>query len=125
MKRNKKYKERYDLQAKDLSNIEPGTTVRIRTNKQNDWSAKGIVMSRCSEPRSYSVKNSKGNMVRRNRRHLLPTEEKYEEQINYDELQCSETEVNEESTIGYNVEESVEDSSSKSPTIEQCSSRRF
>ena len=72
--------------GKDLNPIKPGCTVRIRTDKQSDWMDKGVVVQKCPEPRSYLVKNQKGNVVRRNRKHLLPTKEKYEVQINYDDL---------------------------------------
>jgi len=57
----------YNKHAKDLPEIVPGTTVRISTDKDGDWTEHGIVMNTSSEPRSYCVKNSKGNIVRRNR----------------------------------------------------------
>ena len=35
------------------------------------------------EPRSYNVVNEKGNTIRRNRWQLLPTNETFEQEINY------------------------------------------
>ena len=62
--------------------------MRIRTDKDGDWTEHGIVMNTSSEPRSYCVKNAKGNIVRRNRKHLLPTKEMFKEKIDYDDLRC-------------------------------------
>ena len=76
----------YNKHANDLPEIVPGTTGRIRTDKDGDWTEHGIVMNTSSEPRSYCVKNSKGNIVQRNRKHLLPTKETFKEKINYDDL---------------------------------------
>ena len=36
--RNSKVKEIYNQHARDLTNLEPGTTVRIRTDKEKSWS---------------------------------------------------------------------------------------
>ena len=62
---------------RDLPDIEPDATVRIRTDKERNWKEKGRVVGKCTEPRAYNVLNSKGNIVRRNRRHLMPTNEPF------------------------------------------------
>ena len=72
-----KTKARYDKQAKDLPDIQPGTVVRIRTKEDKNWNCLGKVVTKCAEPRSYRVLNNKGNIVRRNRRQLLPCKEKF------------------------------------------------
>ena len=71
----------------DLTNIKPGTTVRIRTDKEISWSQKGKVVRKCKQPRAYLVMNEKGNIVRRNRRHLLPTKESFKATTDYNDLQ--------------------------------------
>ena len=57
--------------GRDLPEIAPGTTVRIRTDREKSWEQKGVVVKRREEPRCYNVLNSKGNIVHRNHRHLL------------------------------------------------------
>lgn len=84
---NSKVKETYDQHARDLTNIQPGTTVRIRTDKEKCCSQKGNVVKKCKQPRAYQVMNEKGNIVRRNRRHLLPTMESFKVTSDYDDLQ--------------------------------------
>ena len=54
-----------------LSEIDPGTTVQIRADKQNLWEKNGIVVSQNNRPRSYNMLNKK-NILARNRRHLTP-----------------------------------------------------
>ena len=87
----RKLKQSYDQHARNLPTLLPGTTVRVRTDKDTDWSKKGKVVEKCSEPRSYRILNQQGNVVRRNRRHLLPTKEtfKVENDDNYDDLKLS------------------------------------
>ena len=47
-----------------LPDLEEGDTVRIRDRQ--DWRNKGIVVKKSKYPRSYIVKNEKGNELRRN-----------------------------------------------------------
>ena len=76
---NKKMKEQYDRKSRDLSSLEPNTTVRIYSkNKDGNWKKKGMVLSRRVEPRSYNILNEKGNVIRRNRWQLLPTNEHFD-----------------------------------------------
>ena len=67
-----------------LPEIAPGTTVRIRTDEQNLWDKKDIVLSQNNRPRPYDILNEKGNTVARNRRHLIPTTEKFNIKHDYD-----------------------------------------
>ena len=80
-----KTKARYDKQAEDLPDIQPGTVVRIRTKEDKNWNQLGKVVAKCAEPRSYRVLNDKGNIVRRDRRQLLPCKEKFEIRNQYDD----------------------------------------
>ena len=86
---NSKVKKTYNQYARDLTNIEPGTTVRVRIDKEKSWSQKGKVVKKCKQPSAYQVMNEKGNIVRRNRRHLLPTTESFKVTSDYDDLQTS------------------------------------
>ena len=78
--------ERYNKGAVDLMPIEPETTVRIYSKEKKNWSNKGKILSKSSQPRSYNVLNERRNVIRRNRRDLIPTNEDFEPQMNYDDL---------------------------------------
>ena len=69
-----------------LRNISQGNTVRICTDEQNLWDKKGIVIKQNNRPRSYDVLNENGNVMIRNRRHLIPTNEKFTEKFSYDNI---------------------------------------
>ena len=75
----KRNKTKYDERSKDLKEIESDTSVRIfkRNKRKGNWRLRGKVISKRSEPRSYNVINEKGNIIRRNRQHLLPTNETF------------------------------------------------
>ena len=51
--------------------------MRIRTDEQNLWDKKGIVVSQNNRPQSYGILNERGNILARNCRHLIPTTEKF------------------------------------------------
>ena len=76
--------EQYDRGAVDLKPISPQTTVRIYSKEKKNWGKKGKVVSKSSQPRSYNVLNENDNVIRRNRRDLIPTNEKSEPKIDYD-----------------------------------------
>ena len=61
--------------GKELPELRPGDKVRLRDGKT--WSRKGRVVRKADQPRSYLVK-SNGNILRRNRRHLLKTTERFD-----------------------------------------------
>ena len=61
---------------RDLPDIDVGQSVRLRTPGQKDWKEKGKILTKCVEPRSYNVIKENGRLARRNRRHLIPTNEK-------------------------------------------------
>ena len=75
-KERSKQKEHYDKGSKPLRELNENETVRIRND--NSWSKKAIVVEKMS-PRAYKVKTEDGVMYNRNRRHLLPTKEKFQE----------------------------------------------
>ncbi|CAB4005693.1 Transposon Ty3-I Gag-Pol poly [Paramuricea clavata] len=86
-----KTKERCDQHAKDLPDIQPGTVVLIRAKEDEKWSQLGKVVEKCAEPRSYRVLNDKGNIVRRNRRHLIPCKNRFQirNDLDYDDLEVT------------------------------------
>ena len=83
---NHKIKQHHDRHANNLQELAPGAAVRMRIDSDTSWKETGKIIERCQQPRSYLVLNSKGNIVRRNRRHLLPTTETFKVQANYDQL---------------------------------------
>ena len=64
--RQKRY---YDKHAKELTPLRPGQEVLIKSGKT--WEP-AVVNSLPTEPRSYNVQTSSGQIYRRNRRHLTP-----------------------------------------------------
>ena len=75
----------YNQHAKDLPDITPGTVVRMRIPGERQWNEIGKVVEKCPEPRAYRILNSKGNIVRRNRRHLLYCKDKFHIQNDQDD----------------------------------------
>ena len=70
---NSDYQKRcYDRTAKQMPALQPGNTVRMRTDK--GWAVRGTVKCQVA-PRSYKVSAENGGMYVRNRRHLLHTKE--------------------------------------------------
>ena len=76
MSGSQKVKEYHDKHAKDLRPLKEGQSVRLRDGKT--WHLKGKVMERAEHPRSYAVKTEKGTIIRRNRRDLLDTPERFD-----------------------------------------------
>ena len=58
--------------------------MQIRTDEQNLWDEKGIIVSQNNRPRSCEILNQRGNILARNRRHLIPTTEKFNIKHDYD-----------------------------------------
>ncbi|CAB3991160.1 Hypothetical predicted protein [Paramuricea clavata] len=83
--------QRYDQHAKDLPDIQPGTVVRIRAKEDEKWNQLGKVVEKCAEPRSYRLLNDKGNIVRRNRGHLIPCKDRFQirNDFDYDDLEVT------------------------------------
>lgn len=74
----------YDKNAKDLCKLSPGSTVRIRQGDKKEWSTKCKVVSNTTFPRSYVVETPRGNHLRRNRKDLLLTSEKFDVETDVD-----------------------------------------
>ena len=55
----KKVKKAYDQHAKDLTNIEPATVVRMRVQGEKRWDEIGKVVKKCQEPRAYRTSTAK------------------------------------------------------------------
>ena len=68
---SKKTTVQYDSKVRNLNDLHPGDRVRLRA--AGNWSMKGKVMARDKNSRSYHVKTQTGNVLRRNRPHLLKT----------------------------------------------------
>ena len=49
-----------------------------RNKKMGNWKQRGTVIAKRDEPRSYDIVNEKGNVIRRNRQHLIPTKEAFD-----------------------------------------------
>ena len=68
-----------------LSTLKSGDA-RIRTDEEKTWDKKGSVIAPNDRPRSYNVLNEKGNLIIRNRRHLIQTNGKFIVKYNYDNI---------------------------------------
>lgn len=75
---HRKQKEYHDQSAKKLPDISDGATVRI--HNKNSWPTKAKVLKKGETPRSYHVQTENGMTLRRNRRDLLQTNEKFNPQ---------------------------------------------
>jgi hypothetical protein len=72
--RHIRMKAQYDQTARELQDIKPGDTIRVR--EKNKWKpAKLLPQSENLPPRSYDVQLPSGRKTRRNRRDLLKTPE--------------------------------------------------
>ena len=78
-KRHQKF--HHDRTAKDLPKVDVGETVRIRQGNKKEWSTKCKVMAESKYPRSDIVQTSHGRCLRRNRKDILKTPEKYKVQL--------------------------------------------
>ena len=68
-----------------LSTLKPGDAVRIITEAKTQ-DKNGSVIAPNDRPSSYNVLNGKGNLITRNRHHLIPTNEKVIVRLNYDNI---------------------------------------
>ena len=59
----------YNASAQNLPVLHPGDNVRLRDGR--NWSREGTVVVPDQNPRSYHVRTETGNVLRRNRRHLI------------------------------------------------------
>ena len=67
-----------------LPTLKPADTIRIRTDEEKNWDKKESGIARNDHPRSYNVLNEKGNLIIRNRRHIITTNEKCVVRHNYE-----------------------------------------
>ena len=63
------FDKRHGLQA--LSELQPGDGVHLKLDQQKGWKTPGVVIAKCSTPKSYVIETPQ-SIVRRNRRHLRP-----------------------------------------------------
>ena len=66
-----KQKEHYDKHAQDLPEFNVGDHVRLQDMHNNRWAQRGTITSKLPN-RSYLVETDRGEIRRRNRRHLRP-----------------------------------------------------
>ena len=69
-----------------LSTLKPGDTIRIKTDEEKTWDKEESVIVPNDRPRSYNVLNEKGSLIIRNRRYLIPTNEKFIVKHDYDNI---------------------------------------
>ena len=69
-----------------LSTSKPRDTIRIRTNNEKTWNKKGSVIAPNDRPHSYNSLYEKGNLIIRNRCHLIPTSKKFIIKHDYDNI---------------------------------------
>uniref|UniRef100_A0A3Q2EKA6 Integrase catalytic domain-containing protein n=1 Tax=Cyprinodon variegatus TaxID=28743 RepID=A0A3Q2EKA6_CYPVA len=79
----RRQKANYDKSTKSLVPLARHDTVRIHDS--STWSKKATVLQEVS-PRSYNVKTEDGQVLRRNRRSLLKTQDTWQEQTDEDSL---------------------------------------
>uniref|UniRef100_A0A673G6N8 Integrase catalytic domain-containing protein n=1 Tax=Sinocyclocheilus rhinocerous TaxID=307959 RepID=A0A673G6N8_9TELE len=65
------YNRRYS--ARPLPSLQKGDKVRVKTDAEKQWKTTGVIMKSAGTPRSLVVKTSEGDVIRRNRQHLLLT----------------------------------------------------
>ena len=66
----------YDSHSRSLPELTPGQSVRVQDPITKRWKP-GVVKSKEEEPRSYLVQQPSGSVLRRNRRHLRATGERF------------------------------------------------
>ena len=69
-----------------LLNISQGNTVRIRTDEQNLWGKKSIVIKQNNRTLLYNVLNENRNVMIRNHRHFILTNEKFTDKFSYNNI---------------------------------------
>ena len=69
-----------------LSILKPGDNVRIRTDKEKTWDKKESFIAPNYRPRLYNILNEKGNLIIRNRHHLIPANKKFIVKHDYDNI---------------------------------------
>jgi hypothetical protein len=73
LNRQLRQKHYYDASGtRMLPSLQPGDVIRVRNDGQ--WQ-RGKVLARAETPRSYRVQTEQGSILRRNRRHLIRTQE--------------------------------------------------
>lgn len=78
-----KQKQYHDRNTKELSPLSPGQTVRLRNHNDSNWGNCGKVLDQVA-PRSYLVQTENGHMYRKNRRHILQSNEQFTPYEQYD-----------------------------------------
>ena len=69
-----------------LPTLKPADAVRIRTNEEKTWDKKESIIARNDRPRSCNVLNKNGNLIIRNRGHLIPKNEKFIVKHDYENI---------------------------------------
>lgn len=78
-----KQKQYHDRNTKELSPLSPGQTLRLWDHNDSNWGNCGKVLDQVA-PRSYLVQTENGHMYRRNRRHILQSNEQFTPYQQYD-----------------------------------------
>ena len=88
-----KQKNKYDMHSRALKPLEQGQTVRFQKAGTGQW--KPGMVTHTNKDRSYTVKTPDGALYRRNRRHIIHTNERFLQKPDLD-FQTSEREDCEE-----------------------------
>lgn len=107
IERQKVNKLEYDKNAKTMSQLQTGDSVRYRQDKT--WEP-AVVVNQHQSPRSYIISTETGQTLRRNRRHLLKTNEAPITPLPPYELYSSESENN-------NSEEISSEKAAETPAV--------
>ena len=83
-----KQKQYYDAKTKSLQPLVDGSTVRVRREK--GWDSVAQVVKKAKTPRSYIIEDEEGRILRRNRRDLMCTDERFESNSGDDETETLE-----------------------------------
>jgi len=133
MLQNKKMQQKYhDRTAKELQPLEKDETVRI---KLKDHWEKAKVMNNANTPRSYNVMTENGQQYRRNRQHLLKTNESEPFKITHNpdfsalpqptiEEDCNPIVSTNNETTDSDITPEIENSSNTTPIVELRRSTR-
>ncbi len=103
-KRQQIQKQFHDRAAKPLSELKPGDTVCMQNMKNKTWEPAQVI-SKDPNSRAYTVKNISGKIFKRNRKHLIKSNNKFNETYNYNDINSMPDTVVSTTDIPYNYDD--------------------
>ena len=79
-----KLKKATSSKSKELQPLNTSNAVRDRQN--NNWTRTGIILNKNDMPRSYTMLKDKGNIIWRNRRHLIKIGSNFVKIVNHNDI---------------------------------------